>query len=133
MSEACRTCKENKEYKELARSYNQMVKIHNKMVDEHLNIREDANALMRLLEDICLGLKVYVTGQTANLCKLQNGYINIPEGIIWDPGKQFCMEMHNSIYELLNKMMLGLPPRDVYKEWMEKNKAIYTEINEIGG
>lgn len=125
VSDKCKLCPYNEEYKRTIKEFNQIVREHNKLVDEHVRLTNDANSLLRFLEDICKGLRIYVVGVIPLNNTISNTYIEIPEGALWDPGKQFCASFHNEIYSFIEMLKQGERAKDVYDYWIQKCQDIY--------
>lgn len=122
----CRNCP-------MQHDYLQSVDDYNKLVTQHNNLVEDANAEMKFLEDLSRGLHMYVT-DTMIIGTYIPKKLNPKSLPQLDPSKQFCLEFHNEIVDFLLDVRACKRPVQAYAKFIAgcmaaRNKIVGGSIN----
>ena len=90
---------DKEKYEKLAIDFNQLVREHNTLVDQHGKLNEDARALLKMIEDIRLALSVPAT-KGIGLAK--PGKIQKQMLVEYDESEQFCIHFHNTLVQFFH-------------------------------
>jgi hypothetical protein len=110
-------------YQSLLKDYNTLVKEHNTLVNRHNELTEDAQAIMQYLNDLRIGIAVYVNkGLMLGADKYSLKRLVPPPGVILDEGRLFCTDFHNEITHFLEQITNDkkiIRPKDAYNAWIK--------------
>jgi len=118
-------------YRQLATDYNKLVREHNSLVDNHNKVTNDAQFLLKFVEDLTKGMKAYVRegiqlgalDPCEHVRPLGNSRLN--------ESKVFVAELHNLVADFMKNLRDGISVEYAYALWI--NKCHASKNNDGGG